>query len=336
MKKYYIAVPAAVFVILMLIFPDICRSGAAKGLALCGGVVIPSLFPFTVCALIIMRSRAVNILQKAFGRYGGCIAVFLLSLLGGYPLGAKLVNELYSSGGLSKKDSGLMLCCCVNAGPAFIVIAIGSGAFGSKTAGYILLISHIISAAAIAAVIFSFITPKKNIIHQQNSENIFVETVSDSAASMLSVSAFIIFFSAVTSFLNKAAADFPILKLIASLCEVTSGAAQTGNLYITAFLLGFAGFSVWLQVSAASGYIGFSPLFIPLRFIHGILGAFLSAILCNFFGISIQTLGNRINFTAVPYAENAAGAIALGIMLSMLILTLCGKNNSGKITDNLL
>ena len=43
---------------------------------------------------------------------------------------------------ISAKDAGLMLNYCVNAGPAFIIGAVGTGFFRSTALGYILAVSH--------------------------------------------------------------------------------------------------------------------------------------------------------------------------------------------------
>ena len=61
--------------------------GVAKGLYISGNVIIPSLFPFGVIVLIILRSN-IKILPDT-------VFVFLLSIIGGYPVGAQLIEEIY-------------------------------------------------------------------------------------------------------------------------------------------------------------------------------------------------------------------------------------------------
>lgn len=306
---------------MMLISPDTCRSGAFSGLLLCGRVVIPSLFPFCVCSLMLMRAGAANALKRVFGAYGECAAVILLSMLGGYPAGAGLVKELYAAGALDRRSARLLLCCSVNAGPAFLVIAVGGGVFGSRAVGYILLFSHIAAGLALALPILPFIKPSPVENKKIDSGELFVSSAADSAGSMLSVCAFVVFFSALGGYLSAAAVRFPFLKTVCALCEVTAGTAQSGNLYFAAFLLGFAGFSVWFQVMAAAG-VGLSPLFIPARIAHGGISALLTLLLCKIFGIALPTLGNAAPFTAAETASGPAVAAALAIMLLMLFLRL--------------
>ena len=327
MKKYISLFFSAFFVIMMLFFPTVCRRGAANGLALCSGVVIPSLFPFTVCALILMRSGA-------SAACGECVAVFLMSALGGYPVGARLVNELYSSGVLSRKDARGLLCCCVNAGPAFLVIAVGSGVFASRQAGYILLCAHIAAAAVIAAFVFPFLKPCRGKAVTVGNEGVFVKAVSDSAASMLSVSAFVVFFSALNAYLT--AAPVPFFEKLSYLLEVTAGIAGCNNFYAAAFLSGFAGISVWLQVLAASGSVGTDLRFAVARVLHGALSALFSALLLKVSGVNIQTVSNGKVFSFFPVADTVAVSISLGITAVMFILSVSEKNRGRKIIDDLL
>ena len=90
-----------IFISLIIIFPEISKSGISRGLILTTNIVIPSLFPFLVCVLMIMKSNITvnnyyinNLIYKVFGYNFNVFFVFVLSLLGGYPVGAKLINEL--------------------------------------------------------------------------------------------------------------------------------------------------------------------------------------------------------------------------------------------------
>ena len=88
------------FAVLIIIKPELCASGAAQGLLLSGRVLIPSLFPMTVCTMFIMGSgafsglkRVSHVTQKLFHLSSDEFITVILSLIGGYPVGAKLLNE---------------------------------------------------------------------------------------------------------------------------------------------------------------------------------------------------------------------------------------------------
>ena len=111
-----------------LLFPAISASGAKEGLMLCGSIIIPSLFPFTFCVMFINKSGILKFLkplnpitQFLFHLNYYEFSLFLLSLIGGYPLGAKLLNQ----SGINDKKAKIMINYCINAGPAFVVLAVG-------------------------------------------------------------------------------------------------------------------------------------------------------------------------------------------------------------------
>lgn len=121
------------FAVLIIINPELCASGAAQGLLLSGRVLIPSLFPMTVCTMFIMGSgafsglkRVSHVTQKLFHLSSDEFITVILSLIGGYPVGAKLLNEAVREKRISAEKAGLMLCYCVNSGPAFAVSAVGA------------------------------------------------------------------------------------------------------------------------------------------------------------------------------------------------------------------
>ena len=155
---------------LLIIKPEPCRTGVINGILLCGRVIIPSLFPFTMCVLFIDKSNILKRLEplsfltnKLFGLSGELFSIMLLSLIGGYPIGAKLLNESVNAGKISQETARNMLNYCVNGGPAFIVAAVGSGILNSKKIGTILLLSHISATLVICSVSRFFKSSDANI-----------------------------------------------------------------------------------------------------------------------------------------------------------------------------
>ena len=53
-----------IFLLSLLIIsePEVCKNGAYSGIIISGKVIIPSLFPFTMCVLFIARSNIFGIL----------------------------------------------------------------------------------------------------------------------------------------------------------------------------------------------------------------------------------------------------------------------------------
>ena len=158
MKKRYwgYAAGAALFA-LFLFSSGSARDGAAEGLRLWGGILVPSLLPYFAAAGLLTRLGAIDALARRlaplagrlFGVSGAGAAVFLLGLSGGYPLGAASVAALWRSGSIDREEAEHLLMFCDNSGPAFAVGALGVGVFGSAGWGMLLWGIHAISAAAV-------------------------------------------------------------------------------------------------------------------------------------------------------------------------------------------
>ena len=148
--------------ICILSLPSASSKGAFEGLKICSNIIIPSLFPFTVLSILFQKSGGILWLGKALnkitllflGLNGIDFSVILLSLVGGYPIGAKTINELYKTGKISKEKGKNLLRFCVNPSPAFFISALGINILQNKKAGWILLSSNAV-ACIILNMIFS-------------------------------------------------------------------------------------------------------------------------------------------------------------------------------------
>ena len=88
------------FAFLIILKSDICLKSALSGLLICGNIIIPTIYPFTFCVLFIKNSGVFKIFKpfnnltiKLFGLNFYEFAIFLMSLIGGYPIGAKLLSD---------------------------------------------------------------------------------------------------------------------------------------------------------------------------------------------------------------------------------------------------
>ena len=345
MKKLLSLITAAAFIILVITNPKVCTAGAAKGLLLSGRVIIPSLFPFTACVLFIMRSGGLSLLgftapfsKRVFHLSPEHFSLMLLSFTGGYPVGAKLLNEAVKSGRLTKENAGIMLNYCVNAGPAFIVLAVGGGILGSKKIGYILLVSHI-AASLILSVIFGFFIKNDNIPPKNEAENFgaadnFVSAVSDAASAVFSVCGYVILFSSVNEYMNLVSEKILFLKWVAPLLEVTNAVTGMRNILIIAFLLGFAGVSVWCQILSMGKLIKINfAAFALSRAVHGLLSAVITALILKAFGIAV-TVSAAVKIT--PTCSGIPLSLSMLSMVIVLIISLFSEKRTGNILRDIV
>ena len=143
----------SLFLCVLITNPEVCQNGTFNGILLCGRVIIPALFPFTTCVVFIINSGVCNKLRKIskiteFLNHlpAELFFIFIFSLMSGYPTGANLLNTALNNGNIKPKTAEKMLYFCVNAGPAFIISAVGCGILHSKALGVILVLSHTFSA----------------------------------------------------------------------------------------------------------------------------------------------------------------------------------------------
>ena len=119
--------------------PAQAMEGARSGLALCGEVIVPSLFPFFILASLVVELGLAGQLGRAlepvmgplFGLNGACASAVALGLIGGYPVGAKTALGLYENGLCTRTEAERLLAFCNNSGPAFVLGVVGAGIFSS-------------------------------------------------------------------------------------------------------------------------------------------------------------------------------------------------------------
>ena len=326
MKKLMFALLSLGGIILLLAYPKEFREGISDGLNLCGGVLIPSLFPFMAVAGMIMRLGAAEVLARPFGwlmtiffrlpksTCGG----FLLSIIGGYPVGAATVASLYERGQIHRKEAERMLTFCTNAGPAMVVVAIGKGMLGSFAVGWVIYLSHIAAAIATGWFFSRFGEPvatnkRPQIIKSEGAADAFVGGVTDASLQMVTVCGFVALFCSITQVFKSIGAE-----PLCALAEVTCGtrwAAQNGlSAAIICAILGFGGFSVMCQIlSLSRGLISFWRLLLA-RTVNGAIGWVVCTAAIKLLPQSLMTMSNtemQLNW-ALPHS------IALSV--SMLIM----------------
>lgn len=124
-KIGFITLSVAAMLVLILDTKTALR-GASEGMELCIKTVIPSLFPFFFISKIIISSanklswKLLRPIGKLCRIPAGSEIIFLLGILGGYPVGAQLIETAVAQGSLSKEDGCRMMGFCNNPGPAFI------------------------------------------------------------------------------------------------------------------------------------------------------------------------------------------------------------------------
>ena len=291
------------FAVLLLRESTVIGAGLREGMILCVEIVIPSLFPFMVFTTFLALSGwgqrlsgiLAPLLRLVFRLPAQAGAAMLMSFIGGYPVGARMIARLMEENKLSPSDGERMLTFCVNAGPSFVLTAAGAGMFHNKRIGLLLLLSHVLASVTVGmigavgkAVPLSVSEPESSV--KSSAVNSLIRSVSDSALGMLSLCAFVILFSGILTVCRS-------LGPVTALLEVTKGCSEASLLggvrgeLLAAFLLSFGGLSVIFQ--AASGYSSYGQTlhfgrFFFWRMVSGAISALWYGMLRYLFADSVE------------------------------------------------
>ncbi|MBQ0083233.1 MAG: hypothetical protein KBS52_00495, partial [Clostridiales bacterium] len=313
-KKTITLIAVLGFFICLLVFPQRVSAGVIKGLMTSSQILIPALFPFSVAAVFLSKSRLLSF--KNQGKFGYYFLIFILSAIGGYPIGAKILTEEYKNAKIERHDAEKALSFCINAGPSFVISFVGFSIFSSRKIGFLLLFSHLLASFTVFSFsLFRLGKPKKS---EAPTEKIsitdsFVESVADACKSMIIICGYAVFFAGVIPLLSS---EFLPVKILAGSLEITNSLMNVKSIYTASFLLGFSGLSIIFQVLATAKPIikNVFRLFLG-RIFHGGLSVLYTFILFKIFKPEIPVFKTNRNF-------NLNIGIT-GALLSVLLL-ICG------------
>ena len=286
------------FTVGLVMFSNSNLIAAKAGLKLWANNVVPSLFPFFVATHLLSSTDIISCISKScnkimrplFNVPGESAYAFILGLISGYPVGAKIVTNLRNAGLCSNDEGERMLCFTNNSGPLFIIGTVGISMFANSTIGLLLFITHILSAITVGFILglfskrknasntlsySSYSSQKTLTCNFKNLGTILSEAIVESSKTLIMIGGFVVIFSVIISILNTSKIleafsvflsfifklfniDLSLVKpVISGIIELTNGislvtATATKNISTTiilcAFLLGFGGISVLLQV----------------------------------------------------------------------------------------
>ncbi len=342
---------------LILIKGQVAIRYVSLALSLCARTVIPSLFPFMIISSLLTSSGGAERIgqalappmKKLFGISGGGACAFLLGTLCGFPLGAKTIAALYDRGAISKGEANRLMTFCNNAGSAYVISAVGISLFSDRSFGLLLYICVILSAVIIGICGRFFQKDTKSDICDPISSqtkkldsSLFTDAVQDSAKSMLTVCAFVVFFYAtvgcIGSLLEPLSLPAFLHALIFGFFEMTSGVGEAAAVsdsllspLLCAFFLGWSGLSVHFQVmSACSGRgISYRGYFIA-KFIQGLLCAGLVYIAMKFIFPSLPRDAEDIFLTFPSLPVQIFKLFMLCLFASALIIFALSRFFSSK------
>lgn len=344
-RNFLSALLAAGLGVILLFKSGELGEGIRKGLQLCSFSVIPALFPFMALSVYICKSSAGDFFAKIFSPLTGFLklpkssagAVFA-SLIGGYPTGAKCIGDLVLEGKIGRKTAERMLCFCVNAGPPFLISAVGAGIFGNIKIGFILFAAQFFSSAIIA--VFTAVFSKRETFaefyfpERKANASCVTEAVISAAESCFNMCAFIVLSCGMLE-LFQGGAVFSVLKnplakaIFYGFFEVTAGCFACGetegfsSIIAAGAIASFSGVSVVLQVAAATEKSGINLLpFVVSRFFHAGITAALTAFFLYFSGGASEVFSVKGESYGAFLSASVPAAVSLLCMASLFLLSL--------------
>lgn len=301
--KFIIPFLVLFFNFLIILFPKEFIQGSKDGLLIWFNNVLPSLLPFIICTNILIKSGFISFLGtisapfmgKLLRLKGEGIFPVLCGFLSGYPMGVKIICQMYEEKILDKEDCNHLLSFCSNAGPLFVIGVVGLNMYSNEKIGYYILTVNY-TASFIIGFLLSLKKEKHRIYYKKpvfnyNLGKVLSESIENSMESIVIIGGYIIFFSVFLKIFYVL--NFPTILKETMICltEVTKGCEYIStkginriNLSLLSFITSFSGFCINAQCSCFISKAGLDTkkYFISKMF-QSCLSFFVSLILYPYF-----------------------------------------------------
>lgn len=305
MKRIIYIICVISLLCIILLYPMQSFEGAKIGLNLWFHTIIPTLLPFIIISNIMISLNATNSLSSLISPFTKRTLkiskhanyAIIIGMLCGFPMGAKVVNDLVIHNKISKTEGQYLLSFCNNASPMFIISFIVHTILNSPDMLYKILII-IYGAPFICAILFNFSFRKKSrenncsdISRETNKPvdfNLVDECIIKSFEVVIKLGGYLIMFSIISYFfIYFIDVNYYIKSLIVGFIEITTGINYIGFTYIPQIykaliicvLTSFGGLSTLAQTQSV---IKESGLSIFNYFICKLVNTFVAAILAFF------------------------------------------------------
>ena len=345
-KKAAMSILTAAMCIFLVVDAKGVGETIRTGISSCLTVIIPSLFAFMILSSFIINTGIYRSLFSPLHR--ACrhfirldierFSIFMLSLLGGYPVGVKLIcNNIAQNKNYSAIDKKA-LCFCYCTSPAFAVSIVGTQLFSCIEAGLAVYFANML-ACVFAAVI---LTRKEPLPDKVKSGDVrvtldcFVDAVYSSGKSLYIICMMILCFNiilrifAITgieqlleSQLGTVAVTF--LKAASEISNITCLPTGLSSLLpFIAAVFSFGGLCILMQTAAISrGKIPLAP-FMAARIPIAVLSGALCCVFARFIDFSL--LSDSAAAYALTSADNPTGALFL-LVMTIILLKILLKNS---------
>ncbi len=229
--------------------PQLAADAVKTALGTCARALIPALFPFLFVTDYLMGT----LLNRLRSSRALIAAAVLFGFCGGFASGAKAVRDLVDSGTITPAQASRLLCGTVNAGPAFILSAVGAAMYGSSTIGLFML-AALFSSSLVTLLLFfprgckfADVSVKKSVS--------FVSSLSFAVNSITRICGNCLLFAVIVAYIRPLFATFgPLCEFaLSALCDVSGACRDSVTLVGPAgavAAMSICSVSILLQISA--------------------------------------------------------------------------------------
>lgn len=225
-RKKILPLLFCLFTICLVLFSKQNLQATKNGLLLWANAVVPSLLPFFIATELLGHTNVVSGIGKLLNRFmrpifnvpgeGGY--AFIMGIISGYPIGAKIVTQFREQGTCTKAEAERLLAFTNNSGPLFIIGTVGISLFGDTRTGLLLFVTHLIACVSVG-VIFRFWKyhdketisllskqnkPQETNVNFSNLGEILSSSIMNAIHTIILIGGFVILFCVILSILENA------------------------------------------------------------------------------------------------------------------------------------
>lgn len=324
------------FIFLLVRYPSIAADGVKNGLSLCFQSLIPSLYPFLIVVELLLstgilmnQNRVLDFLSLKIFKLPFSLNIFILSCLGGYPVGVTCVSNLVGRGVLNAEEGEKLLNFTVNPSLSFAVAFVGAMLYKSIKAGFVLYLSVILSSIIIGILsgrkikINRYTRVMDALEEEADFSTAFTLSVKKSAVTMFYICSFTVLFSSICSLVEILPFSPEINLLIKSITEVTNGISLTyraRSLPFIASLMSFGGLSVAFQIFSVQGELKIKSIkYFFARTVSAVLCYLIATVMLKIFPVTVNTFSPSGSNCGVLTSHSTSVSIGMILMTVIFI-----------------
>ena len=230
-KNLILSLLICLIIALFIINPYQNMQACYNGLVVWCTSLVPALLPFFFLTRILgglglftsLGNKLSPFTNKMYNCPGISAYVYIMSIISGYPVGAKLTADLYTDGKISKGQAERITTFTCTSGPLFIMGTVGSAMFGNVKLGIWVFVCHILGAT-LNGLLYRKHSLDSSIIcnmqTQKKDSNMLENAMHSSISSVTVVGGYVALFFMIISMINTYNLFLPITNVVSNLFNV--------------------------------------------------------------------------------------------------------------------